>query len=601
MNIAIVGTGYVGLVSGTCFAEMGVDVTCVDVNREKINGLLEGNIPIYEPGLEEMVLRNSKEGRLHFTTDLASCLDNVDIVFSAVGTPPDEDGSADLRYVLEVARTFGQHIKKYTVLVTKSTVPVGTARKVKAAIQEELSKRGMDIPFDVASNPEFLKEGAAIKDFMSPDRVVVGVESERARKLMAKLYKTTPLEDSFSCNFNILIAGMPRVMGVGQILEEWAAWRTDCVKRRVYFILNRKKEKLHLLQGLKRILLDIDRAIRIIRETEEESEVIPNLMIGFGIDQVQAEYVAEIKLRNINKEYILKRVAETAALQDEIEDLEDTLSKPGRIRKIIIGELEDVKKKYAVPRRTEIVYSHELPEEDEEDAPEDYPVHLFLSREGYFKKITPQSLRMSGEQKFKEGDELAQTVVTDNAKELLFFTNRCQVYKARVNDFKETKASALGDYVASTLDMDEGETAVYMVVTSDYSGHMLFFFENGKAAKVELSAYQTKTNRKKLIKAYSDKSPVAAMLHIESDVELVIISSAGRHLLINTGAISPKTTKDTQGVGVMSLKKGQKVMTVRAYKEGEFAKAYRYKTKNLPAAGALLSAEDKGEQLELGI
>ena len=420
-------------------------------------------------------------------------------------------------------------------------------------------------------------------------------------KLMQKLFRLTPLQDTVSCNFNILIAGMPRVLGVKALLEEWLAWRTECVRRRVYFVLHKKQEKLHLLQGLKRILLDIDKAIEIIRQTEEEAEVVPNLMIGFGIDQVQAEYVAEIKLRNINKEYILKRVQETAALEEEIEDLEDTLQKPARIRKIIVGELEEVRKKYAQPRKTEIIFSHEAEYEEEPEETPDYPVTLFLSREGYFKKITAQSLRMSGEQKFKEGDELAQTVVTDNAKELLFFTNRCQVYKARVNDFKETKASALGDYVASTLGMDEGETAVYMVVTSDYSGHMLFFFENGKAAKVELSAYQTKTNRKKLIKAYSDKSPAAAMLHIESDVELVIISSAGRHLLINTGAISPKTTKDTQGVGVMSLKKGQKVMTVRAYKEGEFAKAYRYKTKNLPAAGALLSAEDKGEQLELGI
>ena len=420
-------------------------------------------------------------------------------------------------------------------------------------------------------------------------------------KLMQKLFKATTLQDTASCNFNVLIGGMPRVMGVRELLDEWCAWRTESVKRRVYFVLKKRQDKLHLLKGLKKILLDIDKAIKIIRETEKEADVVPNLMIGFGIDQIQAEYVAEIKLRNINREYILKRVEETASLEAEIEDLEDTLARPSRIRKIIVSELEDVRKKYAEPRRTGILYDYAEDAESEEDAIEDYPVTLFLSQHGYFKKITPQSLRMSGEQKFKEGDELAQTVVTDNAKELLFFTNRCQVYKARVNDFKETKASALGDYVASTLGMDEGETAVYMVVTSDYSGHMLFFFENGKAAKVELSAYQTKTNRKKLIKAYSDKSPAAAMLHIESDVELVIISSAGRHLLINTGAISPKATKDTQGVGVMSLKKGQKVMTVRAYKEGEFAKAYRYKTKNLPAAGALLSAEDKGEQLELGI
>ena len=401
---------------------------------------------------------------------------------------------------------------------------------------------------------------------------------------MQKLYRLTPLSDSFACNFNVLIAGSPRVMGVKELLNEWIAFRMECVRRRTYFDLKKAKDKLHLLRGLEKILLDIDKAIKIVRNTEEEAEVVPNLMIGFGIDRIQAEYVAEIKLRHLNREYILKRTQDIEDLEKLIADLEDILAKRGRVGAIIISELEEVIKKYGKPRKTEIIYASDIAEE-----------------QGYFKKITPQSLRMSSEQKFKEGDELAQTVVTDNAKELLFFTNRCQVYKARVNDFKETKASALGDYVASTLGMDEGETAVYMVVTSDYSGHMLFFFENGKAAKVELSAYQTKTNRKKLIKAYSDKSPAAAMLHIESDVELVIISSAGRHLLINTGAISPKTTKDTQGVGVMSLKKGQKVMTVRAYKEGEFAKAYRYKTKNLPAAGALLSAEDKGEQLELGI
>ena len=390
-------------------------------------------------------------------------------------------------------------------------------------------------------------------------------------------------------------------MGVKELLNEWIAFRMECVRRRTYFDLKKAKDKLHLLRGLEKILLDIDKAIKIVRNTEEEAEVVPNLMIGFGIDRIQAEYVAEIKLRHLNREYILKRTQDIEDLEKLIADLEDILAKRGRVGAIIISELEEVIKKYGKPRKTEIIYASDIAEEEEEEQIPDYPVTLFFSKQGYFKKITPQSLRMSSEQKFKEGDELAQTVVTDNAKELLFFTNRRQVYKARVNDFKETKASALGDYVASTLGMDEGETVVYMVVTSDYSGHMLFFFENGKAAKVELSAYQTKTNRKKLIKAYSDKSPAAAMLHIESDVELVIISSAGRHLLINTGAISPKTTKDTQGVGVMSLKKGQKVMTVRAYKEGEFAKAYRYKTKNLPAAGGSAERGGQGRAAGLGI
>ena len=345
-------------------------------------------------------------------------------------------------------------------------------------------------------------------------------------KLMAKLYRLTPLQDTVSCNFNILIGGMPRVMGVGGILEEWTAWRTDCVKRRVYFILNKKKEKLHLLQGLKRILLDIDRAIQIIRETEEEAEVIPNLMIGFGIDQVQAEYVAEIKLRNINKEYILKRVAETSALQDEIEDLEDTLAKPGRIRKIIITELEDVKKKYAVPRRTEIVYSHEMPEEPEEEPAEDYPVHLFLSREGYFKKITPQSLRMSSEQKFKEGDSLRQYFEATNNSELLLFTDKYQVYKTRASEFGETKASALGDYLPAKLGMDAGESVIWLCLPGDYSGSVVFFFENGRAARVALSAYATVSNRRKLTGAYCDKFPLVCAVQLSEDTELALETAA---------------------------------------------------------------------------
>lgn len=419
-------------------------------------------------------------------------------------------------------------------------------------------------------------------------------------KLMAKLFRLTPLQDTVSCNFNILIAGMPRVMGVGQILEEWTAWRTDCVKRRVYFILNRKKEKLHLLQGLKRILLDIDRAIRIIRETEEESEVIPNLMIGFGIDQVQAEYVAEIKLRNINKEYILKRVAETAALQDEIEDLEDTLSKPGRIRKIIIGELEDVKKKYAVPRRTEIVYSHELPEEDEEDAPEDYPVHLFLSREGYFKKITPQSLRMSGEQKFKEGDSLRQSFEATNNTELMFFTDKQQVYKTRTSEFGETKASALGDYLPAKLGMDAGENVIWLCLPGDYSGSVVFFFENGRAARVALSAYATVSNRRKLTGAYCDKFPLVCAVQLTDDRELALETTEPRALLVHTSLLTPKTTRGTQGVQVMNIKPKYRLERVMAAEECGIVNGARYRTRSIPAAGAILKMEDSEEkQLEL--
>ena len=419
-------------------------------------------------------------------------------------------------------------------------------------------------------------------------------------KLMAKLFRLTPLQDTVSCNFNILIAGQPRVLGVDGILEEWTAWRTECVKRRVYFVLKKKQDKLHLLQGLKRILLDIDKAIRTIRETEEEAEVIPNLMIAFGIDQVQAEYVAEIKLRNINKEYILKRVAETASLADEIADLEDTLAKPARIRRIIIDELTEVRKKYAVPRRTEIVYGHELPEEPEEETVDDYPVHLFLSREGYFKKITPQSLRMSGEQKFKEGDALRQSFETTNAAELLFFTDRQQVYKTRASEFGETKASALGDYLPARLGMDEGENVVYLALAGDYSGFMLFLFENGKAAKVPLSAYATTSNRRRLTGAYSDKAPLTAMLALREDTELALYTSEPRCLLMHTASLTPKTTRSTQGVAVMTIKPKYRLERAVPAAETGITNPARYRTRTLPAAGALLKAEDSDEkQMEL--
>ena len=419
-------------------------------------------------------------------------------------------------------------------------------------------------------------------------------------KLMAKLFRLTPLQDTVSCNFNILIAGQPRVLGVDGILEEWTAWRTECVKRRVYFVLKKKQDKLHLLQGLKRILLDIDKAIRTIRETEEEAEVIPNLMIAFGIDQVQAEYVAEIKLRNINKEYILKRVAETASLADEIADLEDTLAKPARIRRIIIDELTEVRKKYAVPRRTEIVYGHELPEEPEEEPVDDYPVHLFLSREGYFKKITPQSLRMSGEQKFKEGDALRQSFETTNAAELLFFTDRQQAYKTRASEFGETKASALGDYLPARLGMDEGENVIYLTLAGDYSGFMLFVFENGKAAKVPLSAYATTSNRRRLTGAYSDKAPLTAMLALGEDTELALYTNEPRCLLMHTASLTPKTTRSTQGVAVMTIKPKYRLERVAPAAETGITNPARYRTRTLPAAGALLKAEDSDEkQLEL--
>ena len=419
-------------------------------------------------------------------------------------------------------------------------------------------------------------------------------------KLMQKLFRLTPLQDTVSCNFNILIAGMPRVLGVKALLEEWLAWRTECVRRRVYFVLHKKQEKLHLLQGLKRILLDIDKAIEIIRQTEEEAEVVPNLMIGFGIDQVQAEYVAEIKLRNINKEYILKRVQETAALEEEIEDLEDTLQKPARIHKIIVGELEEVRKKYAQPRKTEIIFSHEAEYEEEPEETPDYPVTLFLSREGYFKKITAQSLRMSGEQKFKEGDGLFRQVEATNNTELMFFTDHQQVYKVRAADFADGKASLLGDYLPTKLGMDEEEKVIDLVLPGDYSGHVLFFFENGKCARVSLSAYATTSNRRKLTGAYSDKSPLAALVPLTEDRELALISTEPRALLLHTALLAPKTTRATQGVAVMNMKPRYHLDRVCTPEESGITNLARYRVRSIPAAGALLREEDQGrEQMSL--
>ena len=420
-----------------------------------------------------------------------------------------------------------------------------------------------------------------------------GVDPE---KLMQKLFKLTPLQDTASCNFNILIGGMPRVMGVGEILQEWTAWRTECVKRRVFYILSRKKEKLHLLLGLKRILLDIDKAIAIIRETDEEAEVIPNLMIGFGIDEKQAEYVAEIKLRNINKEYILKRVQETQSLADEIDDLEDTLAKPARVRRIIISELETVRKKYGQPRKTEILYGHEVEEYREEEQVEDYPVTLFLSREGYFKKITPQSLRMSGEQKYKEGDGPMQQIETTNAAELMFFTDRCQVYKTRVSEFADSKASLLGDYLPGKLGMDDGESVIYLLLPGDYSGQLLFFFENGKAARVELKAYATVSNRRRLTGAYSDKSPLVTILPLREDQELALLSSEPRALIFHTSQLAPKATRTTQGVAVMTLKPKYHLQRAVPVEQSGIVNLTRYRTRSIPAAGALVKPEDQGEE-----
>ena len=445
-----------------------------------------------------------------------------------------------------------------------------------------------------------IKEISDIRDEIGLDGLKITIDLKRGidpDKLMQKLFKMTPLEDSFACNFNILIAGQPLVLGVDGILSEWIAFRTECIRRRVYFDLKKKKDKLHLLKGLKKILLDIDKAIKIIRQTEEEAEVIPNLMIGFGIDKIQAEYVAEIKLRHLNREYILKRTQETDSLVEEIADLEDILSSNARQKKLIIKELQEVSEKYGAPRKSMILYDSANDYEEEIEEIPDYPVHLFFTKEGYFKKTTPASLRMSGEQKLKEGDSVLLHIESQNSAELLFFSNKGQVYKAHAYDFEDTKISVLGDYIPARLGMEEGETAVFMAVTVNFEGYMLFFFENGKVAKVELSSYATKTNRKKLVGAYYTQTPVACMAQISEDAEFMLTSSNGRRLLVHTGAIAAKSTKNTQGIAVMTQKKGHRLMTAEPYIEGTLEKPHRYRTKTLPAAGQLPTASEQGVQL----
>ncbi len=440
-----------------------------------------------------------------------------------------------------------------------------------------------------------VKEITDVRDETDKSGLKITIDLKRgtdADKLMQKLYKLTPLEDSFSCNFNVLVDGYPRVMGVKDILIEWIRFRGRCVRRRVLFDLNKAESKLHLLRGLEKILLDIDKAIAIIRKTEEEAEVVPNLMIGFGIDEIQAEYVAEIKLRHLNREYILKRLKDIENLEATIKEMKEILDSKAKIKKIIIGELTDVIKKYSQERKTDLYYvTDEDSAEYVEEIP-DYAVNLFLTKGGYFKKITPLSLRMGGEHKLKENDEIFQSFETTNNNDLLFFTDKCQVYKAKVSDFADSKASVLGEYIPSKLEMDEGENVVYMVVTNDYKGYMMFFFDNGKTAKVTLSSYATKTNRKKLIKAYSDKSPLVTLMYLSDDKEIVLETTGGRCLLIDTSVISPKAMKDTQGVGCITLKKNQKLSFVRDYVQGEFVKPSRYKAKNLPSAGAVISNED---------
>lgn len=448
-----------------------------------------------------------------------------------------------------------------------------------------------------------VKEISDIRDETGIDGLKITIDLKRgidADKLMTKLYRFTTLEDSYACNFNVLIAGVPRVLGVKALLEEWIAFRIECVRRRTYFDRNKKADKLHLLRGLEKILLDIDKAVKIVRETDEESDVVPNLMIGFGIDEIQAEYVAEIKLRHLNREYILKRTKDLEDLEKEIAELDEILKSKARIKTIIVKELKSIAEKYGQPRKSIIIYDDVAKYEEETVEIPDYPVNLFFTKEGYFKKITPQSLRMSGEQKLKDGDEIIQELEFTNNCDLLFFTDKCQVYKAKADDFAQTKASVLGDYVAAKLGFDEGENAVKMVATKDYKGMLLFAFENGKAAKVPLESYATKTNRKKLTGAYSDKSPLVGLLYMPEDEEVLFKASSGNMLLVHTGALALKTTRSTQGVAVLKPKKGHRLFSIERYKDGTFTNPKRYRTSSLPARGALpVNDDSKDEQLSL--
>ena len=482
------------------------------------------------------------------------------------------------------------HYVKEGNLIEITEIPYSTATEVIMDKVAELIKAGK------------IKEITDMRDETDLGGLKLTIDLKRGvepEKLMQKLFRLTPLQDSFPCNFNILIAGMPKVMGVGEILNEWTAWRTDCVKRRIFFQVRKKEDRLHLLKGLERILLDIDEAIRIIRETELEAEVIPNLMIGFGIDEIQANYVAEIKLRNINKEYILRQTKAISELEKEIAELKDILNSARKLKNVIIKELQDVSKKFGQPRKTEIIYEvQETAVEDEEEQVPDYPVTVFVSREGYLKKITPQSLRMSGEQKFKEGDELEFSREATNRTELLVFTDKFQCYKAKLSDFPDGKASQLGDYLPQKLGMEAGENVVQVILTADYQGFVLFFFENGKVAKVPLNAYETKTNRKKLTGAYSDKSPVRTILALEQDEQMVIYSTDGRAAIFSTAQLLPKTTRNTQGVAVLTPKKKAALDNAKLLAGSGIVNESRYRAKTIPTAGAILKEEDSAEKQE---
>ena len=482
------------------------------------------------------------------------------------------------------------HYEKEGNLIEITEIPYTTATEVIMDKVAELIKAGK------------IKEIADMRDETDLGGLKLTIDLKRGvepEKLMQKLFRMTPLQDSFACNFNILIAGMPRVMGVGEILEEWTAWRMDCVKRRLFFQIGKREERLHLLKGLERILLDIDKAVRIIRETELEAEVVPNLMIGFGIDEIQANFVAEIKLRNINKEYILKQTKAISQLEQEIADMKEILGSTRKLKNVIIQELQEVSKKYGQPRKTEILYQvAETEQEDEEEDIPDYPVTVFLSKEGYLKKITAQSLRMSGEQKFKEGDSLLFSRETTNRADLLVFTDQFQCYKSRLSEFEDGKASQLGDYLPQKLGMEQGESVISVVLTQDYSGFVLFFFENGKVAKVPLNAYETKTNRKKLTGAYCDKSPLVSVYALQADEQMAVYASDGRALIFSTAQLLPKTTRNTQGVTVMSLKRKAVMNAVLPLEQSGIENQSRYRTKTIPAAGALLKPEDMQEKQE---
>ena len=483
------------------------------------------------------------------------------------------------------------HYVKEGNLIEITEIPYSTATEVIMDKVAELIKAGK------------IKEIADMRDETDLGGLKLTIDLKRGvdpEKLMQKLYRLTPLQDSFPCNFNILIAGMPRVMGVGEILTEWTAWRTDCVKRRIFFQIQKKEDRLHLLKGLERILLDIDKAISIIRETELENEVVPNLMIGFGIDEIQANYVAEIKLRNINKEYILKQTKATSQLEQEIAELRDILGSTRKLQKVIIKELEEVSKKFGKPRKTEIIYNiGEIEPEMEEVSVPDYPVTVFLSGEGYLKKITAQSLRMSGEQKFKEGDSLLLTREATNRAEFLVFTDRFQCYKSRLSDFEDSKASVLGDYLPQKLGFEQGENMVALVFCGGYKGFVMFFFENGKAAKVPLSAYETKTNRRKLTGAYSDKSPLVKAIALDADEQMAVYSSDGRAAIFSTAQLLPKTTRNTQGVAVLTLKKKAVLSDAQLLQDSGIVNESRYRTKAIPSAGSLLKEEDSAEKQQM--